>query len=448
MQQDFNMTEQKKKRSPLKTALLCAACVVIAAALFFAGFFVCSLSQDEGLRSLLWFKDRIQESYYKDISDEKFWEAAIGGVEGLLDDYSCYYSADEYDAEVNADRGIMDGTGLAFFTDTNKIYKVAVGSPAFYAEDGEGRRAEAGMYLTGVGTAEGEMKDTFTAAALEKALSSVSAGDTCVLRLSAGSASETDDCLYLSVTFGTYTESFVLYATNEGTYAEIFENGSGSGVWQKVGGGMEELKDGQAYIRLVQFSGNAAEEFAYAAAQYKEDGCETLLLDLRNNGGGSLSVLRGIAPYLMQGDRERFVVMYAGEGTAYYAEGNEYAEYFADSRIYVAANRNTASASEALMGAMLHYGSIGYSDIYLVKAGGKEDDPARTYGKGIMQTTYYNPLTGEAAKLTTARIYWPDKTTCVQGRGITSDDGAHRIDAASNADYGDPALSEILNSIG
>jgi C-terminal processing protease CtpA/Prc len=34
-----------------------------------------------------------------------------------------------------------------------------------------------------------------------------------------------------------------------------------------------------------------------------------------------------------------------------------------------------------------------------------------------MQTTY-PLLAGGALKLTTARIYWPDKTTCIHGTGI------------------------------
>ena len=242
----------------------------------------------------------------------------------------------------------------------------------------------------------------------------------------------------------------MLYATAAHTYALVFDDNAENGTWQRVGDGMEELSAGEAYIRLVQFEGNAAEEFGRAAEQYKEDGCNTLLLDLRNNGGGSLSVLRGIAAYLLKDADKGSPLMYAGEEgdrAVYSLKDDLYADYFASSKIYAAGNSNTASASEALLGAMLCYNTLEYEDIYLVKAGGGADGPARTYGKGIMQTTYYNPLTGEAAKLTTARIYWPDGTTCIQGRGVTSDDGAHRIDAATNADYGDPALSAILADI-
>ena len=44
----------------------------------------------------------------------------------------------------------------------------------------------------------------------------------------------------------------------------------------------------------------------------------------------------------------------------------------------------------------------------------------KTYGKGIMQTTYTNVLTGEAFKLTTAVIRWPVSDICIHGVGVTS----------------------------
>ena len=438
----------KKTAKALKIASVSVASVLAAALFFVGGFFTYRLTMDDGLRSLLWFKEQVQEHYYEEISDEDFWQAAIGGAEGLLDAYSCYYSADEYDVQQNSDRGVYDGLGLSFFTGTNKIYKVAVGSPVFDAEDAAGGRAEAGMYLTGIGT-EGQMTDTFTSAALAERVASLPLGSECVLRLSRAAADDTQDCIFLSVTSATYTESFVLYATSEHTYAQLFGEYGFLGSWEEVGGGMPALEEGEAYIRLVQFSGNAAQGFALAAEQFQKDGCDTLLLDLRNNGGGNLGILLGIAYYLVPGEGTH-PILYAGDGdrrVSYSVAGSGYEEYFGGSEICIAANSNTASASEALMGAMLHYGTVGYEDIYLVKAGGAADAPARTYGKGIMQTTYANRVTGEAVKPTPARIYWPDGTTCIQGKGITSADGAHRVDAETNADYGDPALGEILASV-
>lgn len=443
----------KKTAKGLKIAAISVAGVLAAALFFVGGFFTYRLTMDEGLRSLLWFKEQIDDHYYQDISDEDFWQAAIDGVENILDDYSFYYSADEYDVRQNSNVGVYDGLGLSFFSNTNMIYKVSIGSPVFFAQSAAGERAEAGMYLTGIGESEDSLKDTFTASALSEEISGLTLGTSYVLRLSRSAANDTEDCILLSATFSTYTESYVLYATKNDTYAQLFGDPY-YGEWTRVGDGMEELEEGEGYIRLVQFTGGmisgvAIGSFGLAAEQFKEDGCDTLLLDLRNNGGGNLYVLMGIAQYLIAGDG-LLSVLYAGDGAdrvSYNINGTLFDDYFSNSEIYVMANSNTASASEALMGAMLHYGTIDYDDIYLVKAGGASDAPARTYGKGIMQTTYTNRVTGEAATLTTARIYWPDGTTCIQGRGITSEDGAHRIDATTNADYGDPALSEILASI-
>lgn len=159
-----------------------------------------------------------------------------------------------------------------------------------------------------------------------------------------------------------------------------------------------------AYIRLSSFYGNAAAEFGRAAQAYKEDGKTKLLFDLRNDGGGSVSVMQGIAAYLMKDARsDTEPVMHAvygnGREEIYLAGGDYYDEYFAGSEIYVAANRNTASASEALIGVMLSYDTIGYGNIFITELP-NSTKPARTYGKGIMQTTFRNSLTGEAIKLT------------------------------------------------
>ncbi len=107
------------------------------------------------------------------------------------------------------------------------------------------------------------------------------------------------------------------------------------------------------------------------------------------------------------------------------------------------ANYNTASASECLLGAMLDYGTIGYGDIYLSEI----DGVARTYGKGIMQTTYYDYDGGYANKLTTAQIYWPLSDTCIHGRGILPEDGANTVTAAAAVTYGDAELLTVVSRL-
>lgn len=450
--------DKKPRVSNLTKKILWAVvAVAAAAALFFAGYYTYYLSLGEGFRSLLWVKNMIQDEYYREISDDDFWQAAIDGAIAGLDQYSAYYTDEEYDTVTDENLGLRAGIGVSFFAGSNKISKVAIGSPVFFAQQNTDL---AGAWVTGVGGSESEIADTFTSAALAKEMAKYGEGDTVVVRVSEKGANDKDTvtCRTLSVVSAAYHESYVLYAgrTDDGqarAFAVIYGE-DGEGAWTDVSAytaADEKVPAGQAYLRLVQFNGGASDEFAQAAGQYKEDGLRTLLLDLRNNGGGRLDILQRIAPYFIANtDDARAVIMRAryrsGEEAVSRAVGNKYGEYFAGSEIYVAANGNTASASEALIGAMIDYGAIGFEDIYITDTVQKEGYAAATYGKGIMQSTYVNTKTGEAIKLTTAQIYWPNGRT-IHDVGITVNDGAIASPAASFGEYGDAELESIFGYI-
>ena len=101
-----NNNPQTKKISRGMKILWAAVAVLAAAALFFAGYFVYYLTLPSEVRSLLWIKDKIQSEYYEDVSDDEFWDAVLDGAVSVLDQYSAYYTADEYDVVVDSSRGI------------------------------------------------------------------------------------------------------------------------------------------------------------------------------------------------------------------------------------------------------------------------------------------------------------------------------------------------------
>ena len=78
---------------------------------------------------------------------------------------------------------------------------------------------------------------------------------------------------------------------------------------------------------------------------------------------------------------------------------------------------------------MIDYGTIQYKDICLAERNGV----AKTFGKGIMQTTYPFYVGGGAIKLTTAQIRWPISNTCIHDRGVLPQDGA--LTVAENMEY-------------
>ncbi|MBR2617357.1 MAG: hypothetical protein IKC56_03930, partial [Clostridia bacterium] len=172
------------------------------------------------------------------------------------------------------------------------------------------------------------------------------------------------------------------------------------------------LPENAAYIRFDTFTGNAVSEFEGAMARFKQEGKTALILDLRGNGGGRVKIAQRIAAHLVKAKKGETPLMmearYQKRSEAYYSEKSVYSDY-GFTAIRVLCDGGTASASEALLGAMLDHGSITLQDLF----------GRTTYGKGIMQTTFERVMGDDAIKLTTARIHWPVSGTCIQGVGIT-----------------------------
>lgn len=324
-----------------------------------------------GLRSLLWVKDMVQDEYYEEVSDDEFWQAAIDGVMDSLDVYSAYYTADEYDAVIDSDRGIRSGIGASFFSGTNKVYRIALNSPLFFAAEGG---VEAGMYLTGVGESESSFTLTDTYAKVSAALSSASGK--VVLRFSSVSASDTENCVYVAVEPPSIPRATSCTRRAERRTAYLLAGEEY--VWTDVSAYVtveEKVPEGAAYIQLTQFEGNAGNEFAEAARQYKEDGAKTLLFDLRNNGGGgcpSCSRSPGTSaktPPRAAPCSKRATA--AAKRSCIPSTPPSAKRISREAGIYAAGNGNTASASEALLGAMISYGTLGYGDIFVTQTAGE-----------------------------------------------------------------------------
>ncbi|PIE22193.1 MAG: hypothetical protein CSA62_13435 [Planctomycetota bacterium] len=105
------------------------------------------------------------------------------------------------------------------------------------------------------------------------------------------------------------------------------------------------------YVELVTFARRTAEEVKEAVLELKQQGAKTLVMDLRNNGGGYLSQARGVAElFLPEGklivstksrvdDEER---LYSRKGR----------QVFTHEPLIILVNGNTASASEIVSGAL------------------------------------------------------------------------------------------------
>ncbi len=63
-----------------------------------------------------------------------------------------------------------------------------------------------------------------------------------------------------------------------------------------------------------------------------------------------------------------------------------------------------------------------------------------------MQSTFVNKPTGEALKLTTAKIYWPNGK-CIHGEGLTLADGCKSVKTPWVVTKGDTELQSVVQMI-
>lgn len=145
------------------------------------------------------------------------------------------------------------------------------------------------------------------------------------------------------------------------------------------------------YIKLNKFTEKAYEEFMKALEDLKKQGLQSLIFDLRGNGGGFMNEAVDIADEFLDGDK--LVVYMQGAKTKKTEYRCKRPGLFEKGKLMLLVDELSASASEVLAGAL--------QDWCRAEVIGR-----RTFGKGLVQQQY--PLSdGSAIRLTIARYYTP-----------------------------------------
>lgn len=328
-----------------------------------------SVVNEDTEEKLAAIEDVIEEYYYQDadIDVDAMTEGMYAGmVNSLGDPYSVYYTEEEWDDLMRETEGVYYGIGAYLMIDPNtglgKISGVIDNTPAQEA----GLRADDLLYLVdGVSTMGMELSEIVAMVKGEE---------------------------------GT-TVHLTIYREGESDYLEIdverrkIESPTVS---------YEMLEDNIGYIQITEFDEVTTDQFIEALAVIKGSDARGLILDLRGNPGGSLSVVVDIAREILP------------KGLIVYTEDKygQRDEYTCDGRnelnmpLVVLVNGNSASASEILAGAIKDY-----------KKGTLLG--TTTFGKGIVQRVL--PLTdGTALKLTISAYYTPNGNN-IHGVGIEPD---------------------------
>lgn len=157
------------------------------------------------------------------------------------------------------------------------------------------------------------------------------------------------------------------------------------------------------YIYLNSFTGEPAKEFKEAFLDLKKQGITSLVIDLRNNGGGLLDEAVDIAGYFLPKGQE--IVSTRGRNKRVEKTyKTTHTPLDTEIPIVVLVNGGSASASEILAGSL--------QDLDRAVIMGE-----RTYGKGLVQTPRSLPY-GASMKITTGKYYIPSGR-CVQAIDYT-----------------------------
>lgn len=303
----------------------------------------------------------IDDDFYQKPSEVNLVNGAIKGLfSGLDDPYSQYYTADEFERLKEQTSGSFVGIGVVI-SPNSEDDSITVVSPI------EGSPAEKSGILAGDKILKVDGKTV-----------SAKNSDEAVSKIKGKKGTEVD----LTIKRG--EQLIDVKVKREEIVSKTVKS--------------EVLEDNIGYLKITSFSEHTYKEFKTALDKLKKDNIKGLVLDLRDNPGGLLTVCKDIADDLI------------GEGTIVYTKDNkgdtEYLKSNEDKLglpIAVLTNENSASASEILTGAIVDNKegvSVGTT----------------TFGKGLVQSVR-ELKDGTGYKLTTAQYFTPNGDY-INGKGI------------------------------
>jgi len=302
----------------------------------------------------------IRKSYVEPVSPGSLSQTAIEGMAGSLDPFSVYISRERMKQVEETFQGAFEGIGVTYELiggpegqDTIGVVTVLPGGPSAKAGVRAGDRIVQVSGSSAVGWSHQKIRNRLKGPE----------GSTVTVSLRRPGRAEP-----LTTTI---TRDSVPLETVQATYM---------------------MSDRTGYVRLGRFARTTAQELSEALRRLDEKGMERLVLDLRGNAGGLMSMAEKVADeFLVDG---QLIVQARSRHEEY--GGARYASdegQFEDRPLVVLVDGGSASASEIVAGALQDH------DRALLVG-------RRTFGKGLVQRQF-DLQDGSGLRLTVARFYTP-----------------------------------------
>ena len=323
------------------------------------------------------YRKIIDKYYLGDVDEEKLKEGAIKGyIEGLGDKYSEYISKEDMEDYMADTTGNFVGIGIYMVQDT-KSNKIMVLSPI---KGGPAEKAgiQPGDYIISVDDVDYAGDQMSVAANKIKG----EAGTTVKIKILRNSETKEYELKREKITVNPV----------EG---KVLDNNIG-------------------YLEFSSFDDGTAEEFKNKYEELQKQGITSLIIDLRNNGGGIVKEALEIADYILNKDD---VILYEVDKNDKETVEKSTNDPIINMPIVVLTNGNTASSSEILAGALKDHGKATIIG-------------EKTYGKGVIQQLLTLP-DGSGLKITSEEYLTPNKTK-INGIGIEPDEQISLPDTVKN----------------
>ncbi|WP_094094401.1 S41 family peptidase [Paenibacillus physcomitrellae] len=299
----------------------------------------------------------VKQNYYQDVDTTKLVDGAIQGMMDALDDPFSSYMSKETAQEFNSQiQGSFSGIGAEVSLENSKVVVVSPikGSPAEKA----GIRAKDVLLSVNGESLEG--------LSLNEAVAKIRGpkGSSVEIKVQRDGTSE-------PMTFNIKRDDIAL----ETVYAKMTDD--------KIG-----------LIEVTEFSLNTDQRFKDELTKLESQGMKGLVIDVRNNPGGVLSVVENMAGLLVpKGKTIVQVENKAGAREKMSSTGSSTGKPYP---VVVLTNKGSASASEILAGA-------------LKESAGAKLIGETTYGKGTVQQSYDREFgDGSLIKITMAKWLTPN----------------------------------------
>ena len=333
--------------------------------------------KDELTNTLKKYKSLVDKNFLGEVDEEKLKEGAIKGyIEGLDDPYTEYISKEDMKDYLEDTTGNFVGVGIYMVKNT-EADKIMVLSPI------KGSPAEKAGILPGdlIISVNGEQ---YTADDMTVASSKIKG--------------EIGSKVEIEVLRGTETKKFEL----------IRENIKVNPVEGKV------ISGNIGYIEFSSFDEGTAEDFKAKFQELEKQGIKSLIIDLRNNGGGIVDEALKIADYVLEKDD---VILYEVDKNNKEEIEKSKNEPIIKMPIIILTNENTASSSEILAGALKDHGKAKTVGV-------------TTYGKGVIQKLM-QLADGSGLKITSEEYLTPNRTK-INKIGIEPDEKVELPETVTN----------------